>query len=122
MKQRLGSDQRIKKKAEFDFLFKSGKPARGRFFVLWAADIKLPRAEKSSRLPKIAVSVSRQVDTRAVARNLWKRRIREAFRKNQGKIAPGTAVLVKVRQSKTPPYSEIENELIFLLGKAGFLK
>lgn len=119
MKQRLGPDQRIKKKAEFDFLFKSGKPVKGSFFILFAADKNLP---KPFRLPKIAVSVSRQVDSRAVVRNLWKRRVREAFRRNQEKISPGTAVLVKVRQKETPPYQEIEKELLLLLGKAGFLK
>lgn len=122
MKQRLGPDQRIKKKAEFDFLFKSARSVKGSFFMLWATDKNLPRSTRPSRLPKIAVSVSRQVDSRAVVRNLWKRRIRESFRRNQEKISPGTAVLVKVRQTKTPAYQEIEKELIFLLGKAGFLK
>ena len=122
MKQRLGPDQRIKKKAEFDFLFKSGRCAKGKFFILWAADKNLPGAARPSRLPKIAVSVSRKVDSRAVVRNLWKRRIRESFRRNQEKIKEGTAVLVKVRSVSTPSYQEIEKELIFLLDKAGFLK
>ncbi len=122
MKQRLGPDQRIKKKAEFNFLFKSGRSAKGRFFILWAADKSLLSPAQPSYLPKIAVSVSRQVDSRAVARNLWKRRIREAFRRNQEKVKDGTAVLVKVRRIETPSYHEIEKELIFLLDKAGFLK
>ncbi len=122
MKQRLGPDQRIKKKKEFDFLFKFGRSAKGKFFTLWASDKNLPSAARSSRLPKIAVSVSRQVDSRAVGRNLWKRRIREAFRRNQEKVAEGTAALVKVRRVEIPVYQEIEKELIFLLGKLGFLK
>ena len=125
MNQRLGPDQRIKKKAEFDFLFKFGRSAKGKFFILWAADKSLPCAAPPSRLPKIAVSVSKRVDSRAVVRNLWKRRIKEAFRRNQEKVLGGTAVLVKVRaalRAETPSYQEIEKELIFLLEKAGFLK
>ena len=123
MKQRLGPDQRIKKKSEFDFLFKSGRSAKGKFFVLWAADKNLPHeAQPSTRLSKIAVSVSRQVDSRAVVRNLWKRRIREAFRQNQEKVKDGTAMLVKVRRIEMPSYREIEKELFFLMDKAGFLK
>lgn len=119
MKQRLGRDQRIKKKIEFDFLFKTGRSAKGKFLIIWAEDKNLPRP---ALLPKIAVSVSRQVDTRAVVRNLWKRRVKEAFRRNQEKIFSGTAVLAKVRRIEMPSYQEIEKELFFLLGKLGFLK
>lgn len=74
-----------------------------------------PRAAR----PMIAVMISRKVAQRANKRNLWKRRIKEAFRRNQKEIKRGVAVLIQGRKvNDPPPYREIEKELIYFLKKA----
>lgn len=119
MKQGLGRDQRIKKKSEFKQLFDQGKSARGKFFSVWILETSSGKIPSS----RCAVSVSKKVDTRATVRNLWKRRIREAFRRNQDSFKPGIAVLFKARAGmEAPAYGEIEREMKYLLGKTGFLK
>lgn len=120
MKQNLGRNQRIRKKREFQLLFDKAKPVRGRLFALWVLNQSGPEGKT---LPRCAVMVSKKVDSRAAVRNLWKRRTREAFRRNQSGWIPGTAVLFKVKTAGKPPlYREIELEMKTLLGKAGFVK
>lgn len=119
MKQGLGRDQRIRKKREFQFLFDKGKSARGKFLTVWAVE-RVPAAPAA---PQCGVMVSRKVDLRAIGRNLWKRRIREAFRRSQHLFQPRISVLVKAQSGmKTPQYREIEQEMLALLKKLGFLK
>ena len=74
--------------------------------------------------PQMGVIVSRKTDLRAAKRNLWKRRIREAFRRNQSKIKNNTAVLIQAAKSpaQMPSYQMVQEELFDLLAKAGYLK
>jgi ribonuclease P protein component len=121
---RLGTDQRIKKKREFQQLFDEGKSLRGKFFILRILEGK-PGTGKD--LPRCAVTVSKKIDLRAAVRNLWKRRAKEAFRRNQHLFKPGLAILFQARsgvktQGKAPSYQEIEQELKMLLEKQGLLK
>ncbi len=72
--------------------------------------------------PAIGIMVSRKVHLRAVKRNLWKRRIREAFRRNQNRLKPGWALVVQARkQAAIPSYQEIEKELLLLCQSAKIL-
>lgn len=67
--------------------------------------------------------VSRKTAAKAVERNLWKRRIREAFRKMQSALLPETAVLIQAQKGgKVPVLREISEELGELLRKSGFKK
>ena len=68
--------------------------------------------------PQLGLIVSRKAEARASARNLWKRRVREAFRRNQDKIKPAVILVQALKVPKIPAYAEIETELIALLKKA----
>ena len=74
--------------------------------------------------PRIGIIVSKKTNKSAVARNLWKRRIREAFRKNQSVIKPGVSVLVqsRKRECSAPAYKEIELDIMELLTKTKAVK
>ena len=70
--------------------------------------------------PMLGIIVSRKTDTRAVGRNVWKRRVREIFRKNQAMLHPEAVCLVKVRAiPKIPTSPDMELDLIKLFKKAG---
>ncbi len=123
MTETIGPDQRIRKRKVLQVLFKKGRFFRGKFLRIWVCgdpeDKKNPEA-----LPQMGVIVSRKTDLRAAKRNLWKRRIRESFRRNQEKIKRNTAVLIQAAKEPAamPSYREIEAELMELLGKAECLK
>ena len=60
------------------------------------------------------------VDKRAVRRNLWKRRIREIFRKRQREWAAGTLIVVQARAlPQVPESSALEEDFIKLCTQAG---
>lgn len=57
---------------------------------------------------------------KAVRRNRVRRRIREAYRIHEEKVAPGWDIVVVARvKAAFAPYSELERELIRLLDKLG---
>ena len=130
MSQRLRRGQRIKKQRSFAAAIRLGRFYRGTLLNLWAlrrqdaclaADAKRPPDESAP--PCIGIIVSRKVDLSAVKRNLWKRRIREAFRKNQEKTAPGWALVIQAKkQARLPGYSEIEKEFLKLCQIARVMK
>ncbi len=121
MSERLLPEQRIRKKLVFDAIFKQGRRVTGTYLNLWTYDG--PEIKKSSHRPQIAIMVSRKVSLRANQRNLWKRRIREAFRRQQGEWKQGAAFLFQARPlKKVPLYSEIKEEVFKLIKKSGGLK
>ncbi len=68
----------------------------------------------------VGVVVGRKTDPRAAGRNLWKRRIREIFRKHQKDLRQETLCLIKARaDSKRPSYEAMEQYLVGLFKKAG---
>ena len=119
----LGLDQRIRKRKVFQTLFKEGRFFKGKFLRLWVCED--PEAKKNPKAKaQMGVIVSKKTDLRAVKRNLWKRRIRESFRKNQAKIKNNTAILIQAAKGPAgmPSYIEIQTELLELLEKSGSLK
>ena len=88
----------------------------GSFKVLY-----IPAVFESQHPVKIMVSVSRRNFKKAVDRNLIKRRIREAYRKNKNllyaAISPGDQIAVAViyTSKEILPYSEIQSKIILIL-------
>ena len=123
MTEALGSNQRIRKGRVFQALFKKGRFVKGEFLRIWVCEDPEGRKDPGAK-PQVGIIVSRKTDSRAVKRNLWKRRIREAFRKNQAKIKNNTSILIQAAKSpaKMPSYQEIQTELFELMAKAGCLK
>lgn len=73
--------------------------------------------------PKLGVVVSRKTSLRANVRNLWKRRIREAFRLMQHEIEPKFAVMIQSKKhEQVPEFALLQAEMRKLLSKAKCLK
>jgi len=117
---RLGSDQRIRRQTTFKLLSEKGRFVRGSFFYLWACRAEdLGRAPAKPK-PMVGIVVGRKTDSKAVGRNLWKRRIREIFQKHQKDLRQEALCLIKARpQVKQPSYEAMEQELVGLFKKAG---
>ncbi len=67
--------------------------------------------------------VSRKTNRRAVVRNKWKRRIREAFRILAPKIKKDRAVVIQSRKIEgVPAYAALAEEIESLLAETKSLK
>lgn len=119
--ERLLPEQRIREPRVFKTIFENAVSARGVFFKIWVYADKEKKFE--GRGPKIGIMVSRKTHLRAAVRNLWKRRIREAFRKMQAGIKPECSVVVSSAhgQRSAPAQPQITKELRKLLSKTGSL-
>lgn len=122
LSERLLTEQRIRAAGAFKFIFENAVFVRGIFLKVWIYRDTTQRFPGAG--PKIGIIVSRKTHARAVVRNLWKRRIRESFRKMQRQINPECLILVGSRQAqkKMPALAEIEAELHKLLSKTESLK
>lgn len=119
--ERLGSEQRIRGEWVFKFVFDHGKFAKGKHFHLWVYADK--EGKFSGKGPKLGLVVGRKTHARANVRNLWKRRMREVFRRNQTKIKPECLLLLQSRSAKkVPSYQEMLSEIESLLEKTGSIK
>ncbi|MEW5975296.1 MAG: ribonuclease P protein component [Acidobacteriota bacterium] len=66
--------------------------------------------------PRFGVSVSRRFGG-AVRRNLWKRWLREAFRRNRERLATGFDIVAQPRLGeRSPDFRAIKRDLDALLG------
>lgn len=116
----LSRNQRVRTSREFQELFRLGKRVRGPWLTLWVHPFSSQGTQSS--LTKLGIVVSQKVSKNATERNLWKRRIREAFRKNQKSISQGFKIVVRPSQSgAAPAYEVLEKELLNLIKKSGVL-
>lgn len=116
MKRRFEKANRIRKRDEFKTLFQKASVVKGKHFSLrlWLND-----QAAGSQKPKIAISISRQISKLATQRNLWRRRVREAFRNKQQEIKPNAWIWIRATfEGKAPAYQEIEEEVLSLIKKA----
>jgi ribonuclease P protein component len=120
--ERLLSEQRIRDTGNFKFIFDHAVFVRGKALNVWTCRDLQKRFPGAG--PKLGVIVSRKTSPSAVKRNLWKRRIRECFRKMQVNIKPDCMILVGSRQGekKVPSLEQISAELHKLLLKTESLK
>lgn len=83
---------RLRQPSEFQAAFAEGRRLHGSYFRLHV------RPSPDGR-PRLGVSVSRRVDTRAVVRNRIKRVARETFRLAAASLPPADYVLVAKREA-----------------------
>lgn len=120
--ERLLPAQRIRDAGHFKFIFDHAVFTRGAVLKVWSC--RDTQKQFAGAGPKIGIIVSRKTSPSAVVRNLWKRRIRESFRKMQVKIKPDCMIVVGARHGKkeTPALAEIAADLQKLLEKTESLK
>lgn len=99
---------RLTKNFEFKKVYEARRRWSGPFFTMYIKKNDLNRS-------RLGVSVSKKVG-KSVIRNKIKRRLKEIFRKNMGKIKTGYDIVISVKpQAAEEDFKTIENEMILLL-------
>jgi len=112
----LFKDNRLRKKNDFDLVFKKGKWAKEDFLLLKF----LPNKLKKSRFGFI---VGKKFSNKAADRNKTKRRLRELARASLPGIKGGfDAVLLVKPGLEKESFANLKNSFNLLLKKAGLLK
>jgi len=110
--------RRVRNKRQFRKIFDEGIFVRGTILNLWVYTGL--EANPKTQGPLLGLIVPRKTDPRATRRNLWKRRIREAFFRNESKLKSSGAYLIQSKTCKdVPTFKEIEQEFCRLLSKVG---
>lgn len=94
---------RITHRADFDRVFQQGAVASDANLVVHGIRNELGFA-------RIGLSVSKKVGN-SPTRNLWKRLIRESFRKNKQQIPVGVDIVVRPRRGASPDLHAIAQSL-----------
>ena len=96
----LPSKNRLKKKKEFDHIFKNGSTVRGRFLLF-------KYTKMSGGTPKIGFIVPAKIVKKAVGRNKIRRLLANMVQKNISEINKDTVILLL----KSPPPDSVEDQL-----------
>ncbi|MCC7510369.1 MAG: ribonuclease P protein component [Planctomycetes bacterium] len=111
--QRLRKEERLLTKADFDRVFEQGTSAGNkRLIIHWCAN--------DLGHPRVGLVVSKRFGN-AVARNKWKRRIRDIFRRNKA-AAGGRDIVVlpgKRDEARTATHDELSDAWLALLKRIG---
>lgn len=97
---------RVTHRSDFDRVFKQGAVASDASLVVHGVRNELGIA-------RLGLSVSKKVGN-SPTRNLWKRLIREAFRKNKQQIPPGLDLVVRPRKGAVPDFNAVMLSLVRL--------
>src|SRR5258706_11787108 len=108
---RFPKEHHIRKEADFQRVY----AAR-----IYAADdvLIMNGCENGLAHSRLGLSISRKVGN-AVARNAWKRRIREAFRLSREELPPGVDLIVRPQKEAVLDYQAIARSLPALAAKIG---
>jgi ribonuclease P protein component len=103
---------RLGRESEFARVYAEGSRARGAWLTVAAVENGLP-------LTRLGLSVGRRYEKRAVRRNAWKRRLREAFRLSYAEMPPGfDLVVIASEPGARAALTELRAELVKLAAKA----
>lgn len=111
--QRLRKEERLLTKADFDRVFEQGTSAGNkRLIIHWRAN--------DLGHPRLGLVVSKRFGN-AVARNKWKRRIRDIFRRNKAAAGARDIVVLpgKRDEARTAMLEELKEALLALLHRTG---
>lgn len=105
---------RLKKNSEFKYVYNKGKVFANHLLVLYIV-------KNNSDINRVGFSVSKKVG-KSVVRNKVRRRIRECYRLNSGKIEKGyNMVFISRVAAKNAAYIDIEKAMLSLFKKAAIL-
>lgn len=110
---RFGADEHVRKRAEFELIYKTGFKRSGRLMTMFTR-------ERESGPARLGIAATRKMGA-AVERNRAKRLVRELFRHHK----PATAVDVVVvprREILEAPYDRLEAEFRSLLSRRSPVK
>lgn len=103
-------EYRLRKTAEFQRVFAARRSAADDRIIVYALENELA-------FPRLGLSVSRKVGN-AVARNRWKRLLREAFRLNVAKLPAGFDLVIVPRPTFKPELAPLAESLLALAPRA----
>jgi ribonuclease P protein component len=106
---RFTKAQRLLKPTDFDRVFARRRSQADRVLIVYAC-------ENDGEGPRLGLVVSRKVGP-AVARNRWKRCLREAFRLAQHELPRGLDLVVMPRPDATPSTAVLQKSLRDLAGR-----
>jgi ribonuclease P protein component len=104
--ERFSRDLRVRKKADFDRVYAVRRYASDGWLIVNAVPNDLPH-------PRLGLAVGKPVGN-AVVRGRWKRRLREAFRRNRSQFPVGFDYVVRPRPGTNPTPEQLVQSLIAL--------
>lgn len=106
---------RLKKKYQFNYVYRVGKTAGGKFMVLYYCPSK-------NKNVKVGISVSKKIG-HAVVRNRTKRRLRECIMPHLSLLNPNYNLVIVAKQSAADAsFYSLNAELQYLLTRAKLFK
>ena len=110
---RFSGSEHVRKRADFELIYKTGFKRSGRLMTMFTR-------ERETGPARLGIAATRKMGA-AVERNRAKRLVRELFRHNKP-VVPVDVVVVPRREILAAPYERIESEFRSLLSRHASVK